>query len=109
HELLYVELGGYGIRAMASVRDGFLIVAGPVGDGPGGYPVYYWDGHDVIPGRERDAPIGQVIKLADLPAPAEGKAEGISVLQETGTHYECIVVYDGVTKGSAQRLPIPKL
>ena len=108
HELLYVELGGYGIRAMTRVTDGFLIVAGPVGDGPGGYPVYHWDGRDVIPGHSRDKPIGQLTRLAELKAPKEGKAEGITVLQETPTDYECIVVFDGVARGMAQRLRIPK-
>ena len=108
HELLFVNLDGYGIRDITRVADGFLIVAGPVGDGPGGYSVYYWDGHDVVPGRARDEPVGHLTRLGELQAPQGGKAEGITVLQEDAAAFECLVVFDGVAAGAAQRVRLPK-
>jgi hypothetical protein len=65
-ELLFVDLGGLGIRDLTKVRGGFLILAGPVGDGPGGYHLFFWDGRDCLPGlrtagaRGRVRPIGEV-------------------------------------------------
>lgn len=53
YQLLYVQLGGRGIRDITSVSDGFLIVAGPVGDGPASFQLYHWNGRDVIPGKDR--------------------------------------------------------
>ncbi len=41
YELLYVNLGGRGIRDIIHVSNGFLIVAGPVGDGPASYQLYH--------------------------------------------------------------------
>ena len=43
HDLLFVRLGGRGLRSLACVSDGFLNIAGPVGDGPGSYQLYHWD------------------------------------------------------------------
>jgi hypothetical protein len=35
---------GQGVRDLAPLSDGFLILAGPSADGPGKYAVYWWDG-----------------------------------------------------------------
>jgi hypothetical protein len=48
--VVFVNLGGLGIRDLVRVSGGFLILAGPVGDGAGGYPVFFWDGRDCTPG-----------------------------------------------------------
>jgi len=100
--LLWVNFGGGGIRDMAKVEDGFLIISGPVGDGPGAYSVHHWDGRDMIPGEKREqAEIGQMIKLGGIDSPEGGKAEGILVLEETGSNaYKFMVIFDGVKNGS---------
>jgi hypothetical protein len=100
--LLWVNFGGGGIRDMAKVDDGFLIISGPVGDGPGPYSVHHWDGRDMIPGKKREpAEIGKMIKLGDIDSPEGGKAEGILVLEETGSgSYKFMVIFDGVKNGS---------
>src|SRR5262245_60839271 len=49
-DLLYVNLGGRGIRDLTRARGGLLVLAGPVGDGPGSYQLYFWDGKDCLPG-----------------------------------------------------------
>jgi hypothetical protein len=69
---------------------GFLILTGPVGDGPGSYQLYHWDGKDILPGSDH---VGQVSLLCEIRPPREGKAEGIVVLEETDTWYDLIIVY----------------
>src|SRR6266436_2889722 len=46
---LFAELGGRGVRDLAHVKHGLIILAGPVGDGPGSYQLYFWDGNDCVP------------------------------------------------------------
>lgn len=107
HELRFVSLGGRGIRDLARVQNGFLVLAGPVGDGPGSYQLYHWDGEDVVPGTDR--PAGKVKLLGDLAAePHGGKAEGLVVVSEVGPVYDLIVVYDGVSNGGATRFRVTK-
>ncbi len=109
YELLYVNLGGRGIRDITSVSDGFLIVAGPVGDGPASYQLYHWDGKDSISGKDRSVEdLGKLSVLAELWRPQNAKAEGIVVLQEQKAAYDIIIVYDGVQKEAVQRFHVPK-
>ena len=97
YNLLYIELGGRGIRDMTSVSDGFLILAGPVGDGPASYQLYHWDGRDALPGKDRSvADIGKIRLLGAIRPPKNGKAEGVVVIEEEDTLYNLIIVYDGV-------------
>lgn len=97
NELLYVRLGGRGIRDMTSVSDGFLIIAGPVGDGPASYQLHHWDGQDQILGEGRaENTIGTVQLLGEIRPPEKGKAEGLAVLREDDDGYDLLVVYDGV-------------
>ncbi len=108
--LLWVNFGGGGIRDMAKVEDGFLIIAGPVGDGPGAYSVHHWDGHDMIPGKKREqAKIGKVIKLGDIDTPAGGKAEGILVMDDNNNgSYKFMVIFDGVKNGGPKLFKFSK-
>lgn len=111
YELLYVNLDGRGIRDIVRVSDGFLILAGPVGDGPGTYRIYHWDGKDVIPGKDRDPDdIGRVTLVRDLALSAEAKAEGVAVLEDDDGVYDVIVVFDGVLNLLAlrYRLAVPR-
>ena len=102
--LHFVQLGGRGIRGMTSVSKGLLVLAGPMGDGPGSYQVYEWDGKDMVPGRDRsDRHVGRVDLLGEVAHPVGGKAEGIVVLEESATAYELLIVFDGAKQGFAQR------
>jgi len=97
YELLYINLNGRGIRGMASVSDGFLIVAGPVGDSSSSYQLYHWNGKDVIPGKDREvADTGNIRMLGEIHPPKHGKAEGIVTIQEKSNMYHLVIVYDGV-------------
>jgi len=94
-QLLFVTLGGRGIRGITEVSDGFLLLAGPVGDGDGSYRIYHWDGHDTTPGKKRKGvPLGQVKLLGELVVPAGQKAEGITLMQESTQTYQLLIAYD---------------
>jgi hypothetical protein len=109
YELLYVNLGGRGIRDISRVSDGFLIIAGPPGDGPASYQLYHWDGRDTVPGKDRvSEEIGVTSLLGEISPPDNGKAEGIVILQEQPKRYEFIIVYDGIDRGGAQRFSVAR-
>ncbi|MEN8133716.1 MAG: DUF3616 domain-containing protein [Pseudomonadota bacterium] len=109
HELLYLNLGGRGIRDITRVSDGFLIVAGPSGEGPASYQLYHWDGRDMVPGKDRSKQdTGKAKLLGEIRPPKDGKAEGITVLGEQTTAYEIVIVYDGIKNGGAQRFKVRK-
>lgn len=116
NRLLYLRLGGRGIRDMAAVSDGFLVLAGPVGDGPGSYQLYHWDGNDLLPGTNRT--LGRLRLLGDIEPPISevdgkkkrGKAEGVAVMREDAGTYDLIVAYDGVHESDKvlQRFQVSK-
>lgn len=115
YELLYVDLRGRGIRDIASVSDGFLLIAGPVGGGPASFQLYHWDGKEMIPGRDRDLEdigkltlLGEIVPPMSTEPPARAKAEGIVVLAEDGPEYDLIVVYDSAANGGAHRFRVPE-
>ena len=104
--LLFVKLDGGGVRDMASVQDGFLIVSGPVGDAPGPYQVYHWNGLDMVPGKDRVDTKDHIEKLGEINV-KKGKAEGILVLDvESGPDDDCqykfMIIFDGIINGNPQ-------
>jgi hypothetical protein len=107
--LLFVNLGGRGIRDLTAVQGGFLVLAGPVGDGPGSYQVYFWNGQDCLPGSRDSGEVGQYRLLGEVQVETEAKAEGITVVAESASAYDVIVVYDGRKNGGATRFRISKL
>ncbi len=107
-ELVFVNLGGRGVRDLTRVKNGFLILAGPVGDGPGSYQVYFWDGEvdrSDIPTTGRS---GQIELLGKIPVDGDMKAEGIALLKESNLDYEVIIVFDGVDNGGISSYKITK-
>jgi Protein of unknown function (DUF3616) len=107
-ELVYVQLDGLGFRDITRVEDGFLILAGPVGDGPGLYQVYFWDGEDCIPGDRLVGKTGQVERLGVIPTAENAKAEGLTLLKESSSDYEVAIVFDGLKNGSPTLFGISK-
>ncbi len=99
-ETRYVKLGGRGVRDLATVSDGFLVLAGPPGDQELSFQVFHWDGRSLADATSR----GVVTLLAEFdPAPDEGNPEGITVVAETPAGYELLLVRDGATAGDLSR------
>ncbi len=84
-ELRYVPLDGRGIRDIARVSDGFLILAGPVGDSPLSYELVFWDGNDGFPGvREAgDPPLGKTSPWARFRPRPEARPKPSSCWRST--------------------------
>jgi hypothetical protein len=101
-----VPLDGRGIRDMVKVPDGFLLLAGPVGDGDAPHRVYLWNGKDCLPGRNGAG--GTLRMLGDVPAPPGGKAEALMLTGETAQGYEALVLFDSAKDGGATRVRIGK-
>jgi hypothetical protein len=95
----YVQLDGRGIRDIAAVDGGFLILAGPVGDGDETYRIYLWSGADQL-SAQGDARPRRVAEFSDLDG---GKPEGLAVLRTRDTTYEILVVCDGLPQGGPTR------
>jgi len=109
YKLLYITLGGRGVRSLARVSDGFLILAGPLNNGPGTFQLYHWNGKDMIPGDGHpDEDTGKTTLLRDLAVPTDGKPEGLVVMEETDAHYDLILVFDGIPGAAPQRHRIAK-
>lgn len=96
--LLYVDLSGRGIRSLHSVTGGFLLVAGPMGDGDASYQLYFWDGTDCVPQKKKR--LCELELLGEVPTPKDAKAEGLAVLEEDASDWEILVVYDGAKSGT---------
>jgi hypothetical protein len=108
YELVFINLGGRGVRAMADTNDGFLIIGGPPGDGEGTFHLYFWTGEDMIPGNDRSAQ-RILTDLGEIQLPiAAAKAEGLTVIEESSRAWEVVIVYDGITGGNPQRFRVEK-
>ena len=97
HELRFLNLGGRGIRDLAAVDNGFLVLAGPVGDGDSSYELYHWNGKDCLPGFE--GPDGEVTRVGEILPTDGGKPEAIAVMSQTDEAWKLLVVQDGVNGG----------
>ena len=107
YELRFVDLHGRGIRGMARVTGGFLILAGPSYEEDGTYKIYFWDGRDQVPGKDRGK--RQLENLGYfLPNNRPGSPEGIAVLEEVEYGYKVLILRDGLPNGSPTRYVAPR-
>jgi len=90
-----------GIRDLAAVRDGILILTGPVNDQPVTPAVFLWN-----------EKTGALKKLGDLAIPEAHKthkAETLLVLRdEKGRPYRGLVMFDGPANGGPTEYEIPR-
>lgn len=108
-ELLFVPLDGRGVRDIVKTSDGFLVLAGPVGDGDAPHRLYWWNGQDCIPGSGGKG--GRLALLGDVPPPAAmpgAKAEGMLLTGETSTEYAVVLLYDGAKNGAPTRFTVAR-
>lgn len=105
-DVLFVSLGGRGIRDIARVSGGFLVLAGPVGDSDQSTQLVFWDGRSCVAGSDAQACVAKVLgEIAPVTgvdgdgATAVGRAEGVAVLED-GASFRVLVVFDGVQGGA---------
>jgi hypothetical protein len=97
--LKFVRLDGQGIRDMVAIADGLLILSGPVNDAPGPFCLWWWDGNDQVPGKDR--PVKETVLLGQVSTPGGAKAEGLALLSESPGEAQVLVVYDTNTTAQA--------
>ena len=94
-----IRLGpGKGVRDLAAVADGLLVLSGPEDDEPGQAAVHLFD------------PKSQAVKLLGTLAglPKKAKPEALLVLSEDAPEYQVLVLSDGVQNGSPLEYKVPK-
>jgi len=97
-ETLLINLGDRGFRDIARVSDGFLLIGGPVGNEPISFDLYHWNGKDGVEGKEESSPVRH---LGQIPIPEKkAKPEGLAVMDTNSTHWEVLIVFDGVKHGA---------
>jgi hypothetical protein len=99
-----------GIRDMVAVSDGLLLLAGPDDDSTAtGWAVYGWN---VKPGQALVRP--KLLAVLDLsqvklrPCDAALKPEAITVLKETTSTYQVLVLSDGMCDGGPLVFTVPR-
>jgi hypothetical protein len=89
-----------GIRDLAAVNDGILILAGPTREEAVAYSVWLWDGAGTT---------AKPLATLDLSTVASGaKAEILLLLEEDGASIRVLVMFDGVENGGATSFKIPR-
>jgi hypothetical protein len=88
----FVRLDGHGIRDMAALEHGFLILSGPVNDAPGPFLLWWWDGENQVPGKGRV--VQDAVMLGAVSTRGGAKAEGLALLDESEGHAHVILVYE---------------
>jgi hypothetical protein len=104
--LVFVPLDGRGIRDLAKVNDGILVLAGPTGDSDQSHRLYRWNGQDCIPGT--GGPGGKLEYLGEVPSQPGGKAEAVVVNSTEADGYIVTFFYDSMTAGGPERFRVPK-
>ena len=105
HEIVIAK--GFGIREIAAVRDGFIVLTGnasaeaskkfPVTAAPGPdtrFELLHWNGRD-----------SKATNLGRLPENG-GKGEALLVLDDTADHVELLVIFDGLPGGEPMNVRI---
>jgi hypothetical protein len=107
YQLRFVRLEGQGIRDMAAIDRGFLILSGPVNDAPGPFRLWWWDGADQLPGKGRS--VREAIMLGAVSTPGGANAEGLALLAESEDCADVILVYETDTAAQtvSMRVALP--
>jgi hypothetical protein len=91
--LHHLSLGpSLGVRDLARFRDGLLVLAGPTGEAPGPYRVFWWDGSS-----------DKVQRLGDITVETEAdenrKPEALLPLDEGASGLRLLILLDGAKEG----------
>jgi hypothetical protein len=99
YRLRFIRIDGQGIRDMVALKKGFLILSGPVNDSPGPFCLWWWDGVDQIPGKDRI--VQDTVLLGAVSTPGGAKAEGLALLDLADGRADVVVVYETNTAAQA--------
>ncbi|MCA1455860.1 DUF3616 domain-containing protein [Bradyrhizobium sp. BRP22] len=89
-----------GIRDLAAVEDGVLILAGPTRDEKVPYAIWFWDGTSAT---------AKPLATLDLSSIGDGaKAEILLPLEEDRANTRVLVMFDGVENGGAVSFKLPR-
>lgn len=89
---------GLGIREIAALRDGFLIITGAASSDVGrddSFALFFW------------SPGAGARLVGELPNPS-GKAEGLYILDDAADHVDVLVIFDGVSGGAPKAYRVAK-
>jgi len=93
---------GHGIRDLAALPHGLLVLTGPMADTGGGtYSVYWWDGATDTPKLLKDLP----------PYKRDGdelKPEAILPLNQTSAGLRVLILFDGAKEGGPRAIEVAK-
>jgi hypothetical protein len=94
-----IKLGsGKGVRDLAAVADGLLVLSGPEDDESGQAAIHHFD-----PKTQAIVLLGTLGGL-----PKKAKPEALLVLSEDAPDYQVLVLSDGVSNGSPLEYKVPK-
>jgi len=94
-----ISLGdGMGVRDLAVVADGFLVLSGPEADEPSEADLFLWDGWSAAPAR-----LGMLEGVPD-----QAKPEALLVLAEDMETYRLLIMSDGIPGGAPTEYRVPK-
>ena len=89
---------GLGIRDIAALGDGFLLVTGTASSDVGrddSFSLFFW------------SPGGGARLAGELPNPS-GKAEGLYILDDAADHVDVLVIFDGASGGAPKAYRVAK-
>jgi hypothetical protein len=90
-----------GIRDLAALQEGMLLLSGPTVGPAGTYAIWYWDEGSKDPTPTPLAVLGGV--------PAAGKPETVIVLDESDPqHYRVLVLIESIANGAPLEYLVPR-
>ncbi len=89
----------------------FLILAGPMGEGPASYQVYEWDGQHTVPGKDKPNEYDHAKVQCNILSPdgePDAKAEGIALIEASTNEPKFVIVYDNAIVGAPTIFTCPR-
>ena len=94
-----------GIRDLAAVSGGLLILSGPENDQEVTPAIWLWEEGATTATKLRDI---DDLPPSDVEPGKKAKAETIAVLEETPEHYRLLVLFEGARNGAPREYTIPR-